>query len=43
MPVIHLSAKGLVEMMVEGKKFGETGIPRLYETTVERLSVKVVV
>ncbi|KAF8861332.1 FAD dependent oxidoreductase [Acephala macrosclerotiorum] len=42
MPVIHLSAKGLVEMMVEGKGFKETGVPRLFETTRERLEVKAV-
>lgn len=40
MPLIHLSAKGIVEMMIEGKEFGETGVPKLFETTVERLAVK---
>ena len=39
MPVIQLSAKGLVEMIVEGTAFGETGIPGLYETG-ERLKTK---
>ncbi|KUJ17115.1 FAD dependent oxidoreductase [Mollisia scopiformis] len=42
MPVIHLSSKGLVEMIVEGKKFEETRIPKLYEATKERLGVKFV-
>lgn len=43
MPVIHLAAEGLVEMIVAGKTFGELGIPRLFETTKERLAFKAVV
>lgn len=40
MPVIHLAAQGLAEMIVAGKMFGETEIPSLYETTKERLGLK---
>ncbi|RAL14437.1 NAD(P)/FAD-dependent oxidoreductase [Aspergillus homomorphus CBS 101889] len=39
MPVVLLSAKGLAEMIATGKKFEETEtrMPRLFETTVERI------
>ncbi|OJZ81905.1 hypothetical protein ASPFODRAFT_51593 [Aspergillus luchuensis CBS 106.47] len=37
MPVILLSAKGLAEMVQKGKKFEETGMPRLFKTSVERM------
>ena len=37
MPVILLSAKGLAEMIQSGKKFEETGMPRLFKTSVERM------
>lgn len=37
MPVIYLSAKGLAEMIREGKKFEEVYLPRLFKTTPERL------
>jgi hypothetical protein len=43
MPVIHLAAKRLVEMIVVGKTFGKTEIPSLYETTKKRLSAKAAV
>ncbi|PVI03038.1 DAO-domain-containing protein [Periconia macrospinosa] len=37
MPQIFLAAKGIAEMVVLGKEFRETGIPRVFETTQERL------
>ncbi|KKA22961.1 hypothetical protein T310_3012 [Rasamsonia emersonii CBS 393.64] len=37
MPVIYLSAKGLAQMIREGKKFEEVYLPRLFKTTPERL------
>ena len=37
MSMIFLSAKGVAEMVLEGKAFAETGIPRVFETSVERL------
>lgn len=37
MPVIFLTAKGIAEMIRDGKTFEETGLPRVYKTTEERL------
>ena len=38
MPVIWLGAKGTAKMINEGVSFEETGMPRLFKTTQERLS-----
>ena len=38
MPQVFLSAKGIAAMLVEGKSYEETGVPRLYKTTKTRLS-----
>ncbi|KAH0421190.1 FAD dependent oxidoreductase [Colletotrichum camelliae] len=37
MPLILLSAKGVVQMLRHGKSFGETGVPSLFQATKERL------
>ncbi|KAK4142389.1 FAD dependent oxidoreductase [Dichotomopilus funicola] len=37
MPVGYLAAKGVVEMVVGGKVYEETGLPGVYKTTGERL------
>ncbi|KAK6227635.1 FAD dependent oxidoreductase [Colletotrichum tabaci] len=37
MPLILLSAKGVVQMLRHRKPFGETGIPSLFQATKERL------
>lgn len=37
MPVIYLAAKGLAEMVYNGKPFEEIKLPRLYKTTAERI------
>ncbi|EAW15257.1 NAD(P)/FAD-dependent oxidoreductase [Aspergillus clavatus NRRL 1] len=37
MPVIWLAAKGLAKMVVEGAEFEQTGMPRLFKTTRERI------
>ena len=37
MPVIYLAMKGIANMVGKGKKFEESGIPRIYKTTRERL------
>ncbi|KAJ0375455.1 hypothetical protein COL26b_006336 [Colletotrichum chrysophilum] len=37
MPLILLSAKGVVQMLRHGKSFAETGIPSLFQATKERL------
>lgn len=37
MPVIYLAAKGIVEMIADGKAYEETGLPRVYRTSAERL------
>lgn len=36
-PVIFLAAKGVAEMIRHGKTFEQTGLPRVYRTTEERL------
>lgn len=41
MPLIFLSAKGVAEMIRDGSKFEETGIPSVFKTTEERLANKV--
>ena len=38
MPQIFLSAKGLADMIVNGSQFTSTGIPRVYQTTSDRIS-----
>ncbi|KAF4313992.1 putative FAD dependent oxidoreductase superfamily protein [Botryosphaeria dothidea] len=38
MPLIFLSSKGLAKMILDGAPFEETGIPRLFKTTAERLA-----
>lgn len=37
MPVIFLAAKGLVQMLREGKSFEETGLPPMFKVTKERM------
>lgn len=37
MPIIFLAAKGVAEMIVKDKTFEQTGLPRVYRTTEERL------
>jgi glycine/D-amino acid oxidase-like deaminating enzyme len=37
MPVIYLSSKGLAQQILEEKPFDETGVPRTFKTTSERL------
>lgn len=37
MPVVFLSALGIAKMVREGVKFEDTGVPRLFQTTQERL------
>ncbi|KAL1617927.1 hypothetical protein SLS56_010767, partial [Neofusicoccum ribis] len=38
MPLICLSSKGLAKMVLDGTPFEQTGIPRLFKTTAERLA-----
>lgn len=40
MPQAFLSARGVASMIVEGKQFQQTGLPRLYQTSQERLNSK---
>lgn len=40
MPQVFLSAKGIAQMAVSGVSFKETGIPRIYQVTPERLASK---
>lgn len=37
MPVIFLATKGLADMISNGRSFEETGLPRVFKTTTERL------
>ncbi|KAK4031214.1 FAD dependent oxidoreductase [Parachaetomium inaequale] len=37
MPVAYLAAKGVAEMVWEGKTYEETGLPAVYKTSQERL------
>jgi hypothetical protein len=37
MPLIFLTAKGIARMVSQDCKFEETGIPRIFKTTKERL------
>ncbi|KAL4874726.1 FAD dependent oxidoreductase [Aspergillus karnatakaensis] len=37
MPVIFLATKGLADMIVHGKTYEETQLPRVFKSTVERL------
>lgn len=38
MPLIFLSSKGLAKMLLDGVPFEQTGIPRLFKTTAERVA-----
>ena len=40
MPQIFLSAKAIASMIIEEKSFSDTEVPRIYETSQERLSSK---
>lgn len=40
MPQIFLSARGIAAMIVEGKSFAESGVPRIYQTSQKRLDRK---
>ncbi|KAL4909396.1 hypothetical protein BDW74DRAFT_187543 [Aspergillus multicolor] len=37
MPVIFLATKGLADMILNGRAFEDTGLPRVYKSTSERL------
>ena len=37
MPLIYLTMKGIAEMVVDGKKYEEVRLPRIFKTTKERL------
>ena len=37
MPIIFLAAKGIAGMIRDDKTFEQTGLPRVYKTTEERL------
>lgn len=37
MPIVFLAAKGIAEMIRDDKTFEQTGLPRVYRTTEERL------
>ena len=37
MPIVFLAAKGIADMIRHGKTFEQTGLPRVYRTTEERL------
>ncbi|RDL35018.1 Uncharacterized protein BP5553_06949 [Venustampulla echinocandica] len=43
MPAIFLTAKGIARMLREGIPFAETGIPRIFRTSAERLKEDVTV
>jgi hypothetical protein len=40
MPQAFLSAKGIAAMIIEGKPYSETGVPKIYQTSQERLDSK---
>ncbi|KAL2836925.1 FAD dependent oxidoreductase-domain-containing protein [Aspergillus pseudoustus] len=40
MPQVFLAAEGVAKMVVNGMRFGETGLPRLFQTTQARLEAK---
>ena len=40
MPQIFLSAKAIADMIVRRSEFEDTGLPRLFKTTQERLDSK---
>ena len=42
MPVIFLTAKGIAGMIKEKVSFGRSGIPRIFETSKERLQEDVI-
>lgn len=37
MPQVFLSARGIAQLIVEGVSYEQTGLPRLFKTTTERL------
>lgn len=37
MPQVFLCARGLADMVLDGARFGESGVPRLFEESRERL------
>ena len=37
MPLIFLAAKGIADMIKNGKTYEQTGLPRVYRTGQERL------
>lgn len=37
MPQVFLSAKGVAQMILNGVDFEQTGVPRIFKTTQERL------
>jgi hypothetical protein len=37
MPQVFLTAKGVAGMVAEGTAFAQTGVPRIFEETVQRL------
>ena len=37
MPIVFLAAKGIADMIRQGKRYEQTGLPRVYRTTEERL------
>lgn len=37
MPQVFLSAKGVAQMILTGVQFEQTGVPRIFKTTKERL------
>ncbi|KAL3457336.1 FAD dependent oxidoreductase [Aspergillus heterothallicus] len=40
MPQVFLAAEGVAKMVLQGVEFGETGLPRLFQTTQARLDAK---
>jgi hypothetical protein len=40
MPQVFLSAKGVAQMILTGVEFEQTGVPRIFKTTQERLDSK---
>jgi hypothetical protein len=37
MPQVFLAAEGVARMVVQGVRYTETGLPRLFETSEQRL------
>lgn len=40
MPQVFLSAKGVASMIIDGKDFKDSGVPRLWQTSQSRLDSK---